>query len=207
MRPVTQRYVATAYYTGSNGAAIAAEIGATVVTGPAGSPPDTLWMLRDGMLYALTPGQCMIAFWDGSTNLSAQGAVNAAEFAAYWADLVASADVAALGTRVTTAEGRLASAETRLTAAEMVRQSGGKADLGLPLLVGQSRTLQVPLNPAFPDTAYSAAPVVTNGTGLLPNLAVVSWTNVSGSRVDVTVRNDGLATLTAASVLVYAVRS
>lgn len=76
----------------------------------------------------------------------------------------------------------------------------------VPSLLGNTQTtVQVTITPTMPDTSYTAVAVITGGVALLASLSVLSTTKVSGSRVDVVVRNTGLLTLAGASVLVVAV--
>jgi len=76
----------------------------------------------------------------------------------------------------------------------------------VPSLVGNAQTtVPVTISPAFPNTSYSVAPVITGGVNLLSSLSVLSTSKISGSQVDVVVKNTGLLTLAGASVLVVAV--
>lgn len=84
--------------------------------------------------------------------------------------------------------------------------SGGSA--AVPALgIGGSTTVAVTINPAMPDASYDATAFIGNpGVGVLSSIAVTGYTVVSNSRVDVTVKNNGLILLTGATVLVLAVR-
>lgn len=83
-------------------------------------------------------------------------------------------------------------------------QSAGVATI--PSLIGNAQTtVSVTLNPAFPDTSYSVASVISGGASLLASLSILSTTKTSGSQVDVVVKNTGLLTLAGASLLVIAV--
>lgn len=72
------------------------------------------------------------------------------------------------------------------------------------MLLNAQATVQVTIAPAFANTSYNVATVLSSQTGLLANVSIVSSTKVSGSRVDVVVKNTGLASL-AGTVLVAAV--
>lgn len=76
----------------------------------------------------------------------------------------------------------------------------------VPSLLGSaSTTVQVTISPARPDTDYAVASTLLGTASLLASLTITNTVIVSGSRVDVTVQNTGLLTLTGASVLVAAV--
>lgn len=73
------------------------------------------------------------------------------------------------------------------------------------LVLNATQTLQVPLQPVLPTTPTNATAVVSGGAvSVLANLQVQSVTPVSGSRVDVVVKNVGVVTIAGATVLVVA---
>lgn len=72
------------------------------------------------------------------------------------------------------------------------------------LVLAATTTVPVTLVPGFANTSYTAYGQII-GTGVLVNnLAVQSMTNTSGTVVSVVVKNNGLTTLTGASVMVHA---
>ena len=74
------------------------------------------------------------------------------------------------------------------------------------LALGASTTVQVPLTPAFTDTSYAMVPLLVGGTNILSTLSITSAAIVSGSRVDVVVKANGVLSAGAAQVLVIATR-
>ncbi|QKW15376.1 hypothetical protein [Verrucosispora sp. NA02020] len=58
----------------------------------------------------------------------------------------------------------------------------------------------------MPDTSFAASALVVGGTNILSTLGVQSWSIVSGSRVDVVVKANGVLSAGAAQVLVIATR-
>lgn len=73
------------------------------------------------------------------------------------------------------------------------------------LIAGASTTVQVTIKPvraATPDSTDVAA-LLYGAVNLLASLSVTAVTPVSGSRIDVTVKNTGLLTLSGGSVFVH----
>lgn len=76
----------------------------------------------------------------------------------------------------------------------------------VPSLVANAQsTVQVTIKPTLATTSYSVASAISGGITLLSALSILSTTIVSGSRVDVVVKNTGLVTLSGALVTVVAV--
>lgn len=76
----------------------------------------------------------------------------------------------------------------------------------VPLLAGsQETTVSVAIVPPMVDMDYTAAPALSGAVNLLGSLTVLSHTKVSESRVDVVVKNNGLLSLSGATVLVACV--
>lgn len=71
------------------------------------------------------------------------------------------------------------------------------------LILNAQATVQVTVKPTLPG-AYNPVAFTSGGLSILANLSVVSVTAVSGSRVDVTVKNVGVATIAGATVVVIA---
>lgn len=75
------------------------------------------------------------------------------------------------------------------------------------LILGASTTVQVTIAPAYPNTAYLARAVLTGSLSLLAALEIQAVNVFSGSRVDVTIKNTGLITLSGGEVIVFAIPS
>lgn len=123
-----------------------------------------------------------------------------------WANLVAlSAITGPPGTPADMA--RVSAVETAVAA---LRQPAGKLSAGqapVPAIAaGATGTVQVTLTPPQPDIGFTAAAFVVGGTNIMTLLSVQSWSVVSATRVDVTVRAAGTLTAGAAQVLVVAHR-
>lgn len=96
---------------------------------------------------------------------------------------------------------------TRVAALEAVAGKVAAGQATVPaLLLGATTTVQVTIRPAMPDITYAASALVVGGTNVLSALSVQSWTVVSASRVDVTVKAAGVLSAGAAQVLVIATR-
>lgn len=92
-----------------------------------------------------------------------------------------------------------------LPEAAIPNQLGAGSGVVGSLVLNATQTIQVPLKPDLGTTPYTATAVVSGGAvSVLANLQVQSVTAVSGSRVDVLVKNVGVATIAGATVLVVA---
>lgn len=104
-------------------------------------------------------------------------------------------DVSELQTDVSSLEATVAMGATH---------SMGVAPVGA-LLLNASTTVAVTLNPAMPDSGYSAYAMLFAGTVSITGLQINSVTVVDTDTVDVVVQSVGVATLAGANVMVHAV--
>jgi len=95
-----------------------------------------------------------------------------------------------------------------VTTLETAAANGSMRSVGVSpvptLVLNQSATVAVQLNPAMPDASYSAYAFLFAGVSIA-NLAINSVTVVDADTVNVVVQNNGLVTLTGANVMVHAV--
>ena len=75
------------------------------------------------------------------------------------------------------------------------------------LLTTQQTTVSVALTPSLPSSAYNASAALTGNAQLLGDLAINSVTVAGAAQVDVVVQNNGLLTLSGATVLVTALHN
>ncbi len=73
------------------------------------------------------------------------------------------------------------------------------------LLIGGSATFSVTLNRTMPAGYAATAFVGDQGNGLLGNIAITAYAVADSTHVSVTVKNNGLLTLSGATVVVLAV--
>ena len=88
-----------------------------------------------------------------------------------------------------------------------IAESGGSGAFGIanvPTLLGNSQTtVSVTIKPTLSAAPTDAVAILAGGVSLLASLSILSTTPVSGSQVDVVVRNTGLLSLSGASVFVH----
>lgn len=89
-------------------------------------------------------------------------------------------------------------ADTRVTAGTAAVPSLG---------INASAVVQVTLSAAMTSTDYNPTAVLTGSLQLLGALEITATTVATTSRVDVTVKNTGLLTLSGATVLVIALKT
>lgn len=88
---------------------------------------------------------------------------------------------------------------------EMVQVSAGIQPVGA-IAAGQTKQVDVFLIPPFPDTSYTAAPVVIGDSSVIGTINYVSHAVIQPNLVRVAVKNNALITLNSGSVLVTAVK-
>lgn len=117
-------------------------------------------------------------------------------------------DTEALQEAVGTVEAALETVETSLAAVQTSLGGGFIRAVGVApvptLLLNTETTVAVQIQPAMPDSSYTAYASKFAGISIV-DLSILSVAVVDTDTVNVTVRNVGLVTLTGASVLVHAV--
>lgn len=167
-------------YTGSNSADIATQVPGVTITSEA-----------SGVL-TLNGGQHVLAtndwIWWNASNLST---LNPTQYAAEWLCVASCTQLSGL-------EGEVQAA----TSYGAVRAMGMAA---VPtLLLGQDTTVNVDIQPAMPDTGYSAYATTFGGVNL-GDLDVTSVSVVDTNTVAVAVDNVGLGTISGVMLMVHAV--
>lgn len=197
-------------YTGANSAAIDALIvnfnivseGAGVLTAESGGPN---WVIN------INDWVC----WQQGYVVEIR---TPAEFAYLFTELAMASELAALDARVDAAEAEIDALETAQDATDTlvgVIQAelallGSTAMLSVgaaavpTLLAGAQVTVPVGMYPSLPSSSFTPHTQLFGGINLGP-LQVLSATPTSTSNVDVVVRNNGLLSLTGATLLVAAV--
>lgn len=183
-------------YTGSNSAEIDAIIANFVITNEAGGVLD---FTSNG-----SPWTANATDWICFQQNTVDQIHSAALFAFYFTRYPDIAALAAVEADVAVVEADVAAVEAALAdLGDIAMLSVGAAAVPL-LLASASVTVPVTLYPALPDTSYTPHSHLFGGINLGP-LEILSSTVISTTVVDVVVRNNGLLSLTGATLLVSAI--
>lgn len=184
---IVQAVTKAVQYTGSNSADIDAQVPNVTITSEVGGVLELLF--NGSTVLTLNTGDWI--YWNGFVTNTLSNSMYLGE----WGCVALCSDVDALQTEVATLQTEVAMGAMR---------SFGVAPVPA-LLLNQSTTIGVQLNPAMPNASYSAYALLFAGTVSITGLQINSVTVVDADTVNVVVQSVGVATLAGANVMVHAV--